>query len=99
MCDNALLTGFGLGRQPVNSEVVLEVARDFDLNEARGRDTISHAHAAEPLHMAQGDTSTDSPAHTSATREADPEPAAVSIDDRPMFSAKRSHRFSFFGGR
>jgi len=31
MCDNALLTGFGLGRQPIDYEMVLEVARDFDL--------------------------------------------------------------------
>jgi general secretion pathway protein A len=31
MCDNALLTGFGLGRQPVDYGMVSEVARDFDL--------------------------------------------------------------------
>jgi general secretion pathway protein A len=31
MCDNALLTGFGLGRTTIDSSVVLEVARDFDL--------------------------------------------------------------------
>jgi general secretion pathway protein A len=32
VCDNALVSGFALGRQPVDREVVLEVARDFDLN-------------------------------------------------------------------
>jgi len=31
MCDNALVTGFALGRQPVDREIVLEVGRDFDL--------------------------------------------------------------------
>jgi type II secretory pathway predicted ATPase ExeA len=31
MCDNALLTGFGLGRTTIDSSVILEVARDFDL--------------------------------------------------------------------
>jgi general secretion pathway protein A len=31
MCDNALLSGMALGRQPVDSEVVNEVCRDFDL--------------------------------------------------------------------
>jgi general secretion pathway protein A len=31
ICDNALLMGFGLGRRPVDSEVVLEIAHDFDL--------------------------------------------------------------------
>jgi general secretion pathway protein A len=31
MCDNALLNGLALGRQPIDSEIVLEVCRDFDL--------------------------------------------------------------------
>ena len=31
ICDNALLTGLGLGRQPIDSSMILEVARDFDL--------------------------------------------------------------------
>lgn len=32
MCDNALLNGLALGRQPVDREIVLEVCRDFDLS-------------------------------------------------------------------
>jgi general secretion pathway protein A len=32
ICDNALLSGFALGRQPVDSALILEVARDFDLD-------------------------------------------------------------------
>jgi general secretion pathway protein A len=35
MCDNALLTGFALNRQPVDSEIILEVAHDFDLGGVR----------------------------------------------------------------
>jgi type II secretory pathway predicted ATPase ExeA len=31
MCDNALLGGFALGRQPVDREIVTDVCRDFDL--------------------------------------------------------------------
>jgi type II secretory pathway predicted ATPase ExeA len=31
MCDNALVSGMALGRQPVDRALVLEVARDFDL--------------------------------------------------------------------
>jgi general secretion pathway protein A len=31
ICDNALLSGLALERQPVDREIVLEVARDFDL--------------------------------------------------------------------
>jgi general secretion pathway protein A len=36
MCDNALVSGFALGRQPVNREILLEVARDFNLGAAPG---------------------------------------------------------------
>ena len=42
MCDNALLTGMGLGRQPVDSEIVLEVARDFDLGVRQAAPGVSH---------------------------------------------------------
>jgi general secretion pathway protein A len=31
LCDNALLTGCGLGQRPVTRAIVLEVARDFDI--------------------------------------------------------------------
>jgi general secretion pathway protein A len=41
ICDNALLTGFGMARQPVDYEMVLEVARDFDLYETRVRDVTT----------------------------------------------------------
>jgi general secretion pathway protein A len=34
MCDNALLSGMALGRQPVDREIVSEVCRDFDLRAA-----------------------------------------------------------------
>jgi general secretion pathway protein A len=34
ICDNALVSGFALNRQPVDREVVLEVARDFRLQGA-----------------------------------------------------------------
>jgi general secretion pathway protein A len=33
ICDNALLSGLALGRQPVDREIVLEVCRDFDLRQ------------------------------------------------------------------
>ena len=31
ICDNALLSGFALGRRPVGSDIVAEVIRDFDM--------------------------------------------------------------------
>jgi general secretion pathway protein A len=48
MCDNALLSGFGMGRQPVDYEMVLEVARDFDLHETRVRDLPTLVNPAPP---------------------------------------------------
>jgi len=32
MCDHALVSGFALGRQPVDREILLEVSRDFHLH-------------------------------------------------------------------
>ena len=36
ICDNALLAGMALRRQPIDSEVILEVCRDFDLSSDNG---------------------------------------------------------------
>jgi general secretion pathway protein A len=48
LCDNALLTGFGLGRKPVTYEIVLEVARDFDLYELPSDVAQPEAESEEP---------------------------------------------------
>src|SRR5262249_42106646 len=32
VCDNALISGFALGRQPVDRDIIMEVCRDFDLH-------------------------------------------------------------------
>lgn len=37
ICDNALLSGFAVGRRPVGSDLILEVCLDFDLVENRTR--------------------------------------------------------------
>lgn len=47
MCDNALLGGMGLGRQPVDREIVNEVCRDFDLR-------IDDGTRPEPQQTAEG---------------------------------------------
>jgi general secretion pathway protein A len=36
ICDNALVSGMALGKQPVGRDIVLEVCRDFDLVAANG---------------------------------------------------------------
>jgi general secretion pathway protein A len=48
ICDNALLTGLALERQPVDSAVVLEVARDFDL----GRRVLADVNFGVPAYTA-----------------------------------------------
>jgi hypothetical protein len=48
ICDNALLTGLALERQPVDSAVVLEVARDFDL----GRRVLADVNFGIPAYTA-----------------------------------------------
>jgi type II secretory pathway predicted ATPase ExeA len=72
LCDNALLTGFGLGRKPIDRAMVLEVARDLDLGRStngavRGRyyavpaghdDPVGrHPETAQPEHEASGPSS------------------------------------------
>ena len=42
LCDNALLTGFGLGRRPIDRAMVLEVARDLDLGRINGSGARVH---------------------------------------------------------
>jgi general secretion pathway protein A len=41
MCDNALLSGFALGRKPVDRQIVLEVCQDFDLGQSREAPRLS----------------------------------------------------------
>jgi hypothetical protein len=109
MCDNALLTGFGLGRQPVDSEMVLEVANDFDLQEARPTTVVSFippstvdVPIAEPESASATETTADESDEPQASKSvADGAPASSSVaDDRPMFTAARPRaRFSLFGTR
>jgi general secretion pathway protein A len=107
MCDNALMTACGLGKTRVDSQMVLEVARDFDFGEPRARESGFWANQedslAEPAETAGQDSGvTPDP----AVAEVPPEPGAD--DDRQegpdqrreMFAAPTaSHRFSLFGRR
>ena len=69
ICDNALLNGFALGRQPVGREIVTEVVRDFDLtiraaeadapavpeeDDRQARRTTSHDVAPTPVPAEDG---------------------------------------------
>lgn len=110
ICDNALLGALGLGRHRVDSQVVLEVVRDFDLGETRARVTPiveapAEAHpgpveaTAEP---APPDVAAIAPAAPVAMPTPAPElpedDARPAFEERPTFTAARSRsRFSFFG--
>jgi general secretion pathway protein A len=100
MCDNALLTGFGLGRQPVNYETVLEVANDLDLHEKRGRDVYPAVHEEEVAPPAKGLGA--GPGGLEASRPDDDGTAltATGTFERPILTTPRVRsRFSLFGGR
>jgi general secretion pathway protein A len=89
MCDNALLTGFGLGRQPVDSEIVLEVAHDFDLGGRRMPDA-SLSTSAEVV-PERPDCAVDI-----ATEAAPPDaPVELAAEDEAV--SRRPSRFSLFG--
>jgi hypothetical protein len=53
ICDNALLNGFALVRQPVDSQIVLEVCRDLDL-EPPQTEALPTRHAATAGDASQG---------------------------------------------
>ncbi|MEO6238915.1 MAG: AAA family ATPase [Vicinamibacterales bacterium] len=104
MCDNALLTGFGLGRQPVDYGMVLEVARDFDL-QAKPQ---ALAEAVPETYPERMDAQSDEDGLASAASGSPVEPRSHSegeaLDVPPArevsFNSSRTRpRFSLFGNR
>jgi general secretion pathway protein A len=89
MCDNALMTGFALGKRPVDREIVLEVARDFDLSSSAVADT----RAPEPMiALPPGEGSI-----VSAPPSGEEDASDMTLE-REMFEAPR-RRFRFLRGR
>jgi len=84
ICDNALVTGLALNRQPVDREMVLEVSRDFALRretaEAPGETAAMESIAETPRHQ-------ESPAPVVQERE----------EPREMFRPQKTTRFPLFG--
>jgi general secretion pathway protein A len=78
ICDNALVTGMAMSRQPVDSAMVLEVCRDFDLPAADGT-SISPLAAgtvdSDPASIAQEQ-------NANAARESRKQPDAIYRRDR-----------------
>jgi hypothetical protein len=109
ICDNAMLTGFGLGRRVVDRAIVLEVTHDFDLagSDRRIADVVS----AEGLeaHGVDNSVNPSADAHelgdvTSVAADrpeaAQAAPSGSEPIERGMFGAgTRPRRFSLFGAR
>lgn len=94
MCDNALLTCFGLGLNTVNEKIILEVVRDFDLHQsAGGALTVS---ADEPiLHAPVVAASTEVRAGIGPTGPAE-QAGGASNDSQLLFGTLgKPGRFSF----
>jgi general secretion pathway protein A len=111
LADNALLSAFAVGERPVTRQTVLDVCRDFDLDEAA--DATEYVHAPAETLVAAGDVVAEaagtprllsSMAPTKAAADysgvtegsaAEQSDTNVSVGDAP--GPKRS-RFSFFRG-
>jgi len=85
MCDNALLGGMALGRQPVDREIVSEVCRDFDL---RGQG----ARPVETQGMARELGWTTGPAADSVAADDVAEPEEPTEGDSPRRFLFGSHK-------
>lgn len=98
LADNALLTGFALNRRPVDSEIVLDVAHDFDLGGVKmtGTDEVVETESAAAATSEEADLTPDAVAPESLD-DAHDSPAEV-IDSRALFqSHSQPRRFSLFG--
>jgi type II secretory pathway predicted ATPase ExeA len=103
ICDNALLTALGLGRQRVDSQIVLEVARDFDLGVTRRDLMVAEPEEARAVPAEMFD---ETPADVFSIGAADAgqesptasvEHEQTLVDEPPMFATRTRRRFSFFG--
>jgi general secretion pathway protein A len=93
MCDNALLTAFGMGRRVIDSEIVHEVARDFDFHDVRSHDRIAPLMEANPP---ETDVNHAGVAEAAGNVTAAPSDA----EQGPILSASMSRsRVSWFGSR
>jgi general secretion pathway protein A len=85
LCDNALVTGFGLGRRPVDREMVLEVVRDFDLETPAAAVLVPHPEAGHSPVPTEA-----SPIETADTTEP--------LEERRMLGGTGRKRFHLFNG-
>jgi general secretion pathway protein A len=95
--DNALMSGFAAGRQPVGRDIVEEVARDFDLQHQQGHVDERHGTAleAEPAKTLERPPAAVVDLAAPAPRDV---PAAAKAPERPVLAGPAARqRFSLFG--
>ncbi|MBA2413719.1 MAG: AAA family ATPase [Burkholderiaceae bacterium] len=85
ICDNALVSGMALGRQPVDRAIVAEVSRDFDLHRTE--------ESANILLTPSDETTTSSPEHGVAYVA----PAIPSSSPRAIDEEDQPRRAGWFG--
>jgi len=90
ICDNALLSGFALGRQPVGRQIVMDVIADFDL---RREDAVDQKTAESEEAGADTEPAPE-------PFEGSPDSGDEQTSSRPIGqAAARPKRFAFFGAR
>jgi type II secretory pathway predicted ATPase ExeA len=103
VADNALLTGFGLGRTLIDRATVLEVIHDFDLGPAAPATSSEAVAPRQRDRAAASDQPSAIHAIASRPRQDDrdaPASAPATPSEPQMFAtATRMRRFSFFGAR
>ena len=101
MCDNALLTAFAMGRPCVDSQMVAEVIKDFDLGVIR-YDFADSSEEVPAERDAVVDEATTTAVITRVPPSEPPQPRPLDddrsapLDERPMFSSSGRRRFSLF---
>jgi type II secretory pathway predicted ATPase ExeA len=86
ICDNALLSGFALGRRTVDSKIVRDVIADFDLTSAQTSGPVTNETGKSVAAFAE-------PFEPSPSSRQDDEPHS-----RPLFEQfANPRRFAFFG--
>jgi general secretion pathway protein A len=92
ICDNALVTGFGLGRRPVDREMVMEVVRDFDFQAA------TESAPADPLNEIDAAVQSSQPSSGDELQVVEAGETG-DVEDRQMFGGLGRGRFPLFKGR
>lgn len=100
ICDNALVTGFALGQERINAEIILEVVRDFDLVSQGGLEgSPAPESRPEPSRSIHGPRDESGGAELDSVAVAaagDPNDAEAAAEPRELFAGPgRNRRLSF----